>query len=343
MALLPLSDYIDDNMCTILAIESSCDDTAAAVIVNRRIRSNVVSSQPIHEDFGGVVPELASRAHQTNIVPVVNAALREAGVHKSKLDAIAFSQCPGLLGSLLVGSSFAKALALGLNTKLIAVDHLHAHILSHFIDQPEPAFPFLCLLVSGGHTLIIRMESPLKYHIMGKTTDDATGEAFDKGAKMLGLPYPGGPWIDKFSKKGDPMKFDFPLPSTGGYDFSFSGLKTSLLYFLKKQDPEFIENNLSDICASYQHRIVTYLLKQVQKAAYDTGIHEIGISGGVSANSYLRQELLSFAGKEGWNAYIPSFEYCTDNAAMIAIAAHFKFEAGEFSGQDVVPYARKYE
>ena len=331
-------------MSKILAIESSCDDTAAAVIINKKIVSNVTSSQKIHENYGGVVPELASREHQRNIIYVVESALKQAGMNKKELDAIAFTQGPGLLGSLLVGVSFAKAIALGLGIPLIAVDHLEAHLAAHFIDEPVPSFPFLCLLVSGGHTMIVKMNGITDIEVLGKTTDDAAGEAFDKAAKILGLPYPGGPLIDKYGKEGNPLAYHFPTPDVPGYDYSFSGLKTSFLYFIRdriKTDPDFVSRNMADICASYQHRIVTYLLQQLEMAANDTGIREIGISGGVAANSYLRKMLSQKAKDRGWNVYIPAFEYCTDNAAMIAIAAAFKYEEGIFSGQDTTPYARK--
>ena len=330
-------------MYNILAIESSCDDTAAAILSNNQIRANVVSSQKIHELYGGVVPELASRAHQAGIVPVVEQALKIAGISTHNINAVAFTQGPGLLGSLLVGVSFAKALALSLNIPLIAIDHLDAHLAAHFIDMPAPAFPFLCLLVSGGHTQIVRMNDYNDYQIIGKTNDDAAGEAFDKAAKIMQLPYPGGPLIDKFAKDGDPFKYQFPKPDVPGLNFSFSGLKTSFLYFIRdglKTDPDFIANNMADICASYQHRIVDYLLGRLEQAALENDIKEIGIAGGVAANSYLRKMLQEKADKRGWNVYIPSFEYCTDNAAMVAKAAQFKYEAGIFAGQDVVPYVR---
>ncbi len=328
----------------ILAIESSCDDTGAAIIRNGHICANVVSSQKIHSQFGGVVPELASRAHQTNIVPVVETALKQANISKHHLDAIAFTQGPGLLGSLLVGMTFSKAFALGLGIPIITVDHLHAHIAAHFIDENHrPKFPFLCLLVSGGHTLIIRVDDPLNYKIIGRTTDDAAGEAFDKAAKIMSLPYPGGPLIDKYAKGGDINKYQFPEPKIPGLDFSFSGLKTSFLYFIRdnlQKNPAFLQENLADICASYQHRIVSYLLNQLQKASAETGIREIGIAGGVAANSYLRSQLAEKAKHFGWNVYIPEFQYCTDNAGMVAMSAHFKYEAGIFAEQSVSAYTR---
>jgi N6-L-threonylcarbamoyladenine synthase len=330
-------------MSAILAIESSCDDTAAALIINREIRANVVSSQKIHELYGGVVPELASRAHQGNIVPVVEQALRSAGISAKELNAIAFTQGPGLMGSLLVGVSFAKAMALALDIPLISVDHLHAHLSAHFIGTENPGFPFLCLLVSGGHTLLVKMNDPVDFEIIGRTTDDAAGEAFDKAAKILDLPYPGGPLVDKYAKEGNPHAYRFPKPDVPGYDFSFSGLKTAFLYFIRdglKENPDFVEDHLADICASYQHRIVDYLLSQLERVADDYGISNIGIAGGVAANSYLRRKLEERATQKGWRTFIPAFEYCTDNAAMVAMAAHFKYEAGIFAGQDAAPYAR---
>lgn len=330
-------------MCKILAIESSCDDTAAAIIANSNIRANVVSSQKIHEQYGGVVPELASRAHQSNIVPVVEAALHKADISRKELDAIAFTQGPGLLGSLLVGISFAKAMALALDVPLIAVDHLHAHLAAHFIDEPKPQFPFLCLLVSGGHTQLVRMDDINDYTVIGRTTDDAAGEAFDKAAKIMQLPYPGGPLIDKYAAEGNPKAYSFPKPDVPGLDFSFSGLKTSFLYFIRdglQKDPQFIEKNMADICASYQHRIVSYLVSRLEEASRQTGIKQIGIAGGVAANSGLRKLLADKASRNRWQLYIPDFAYCTDNAAMVAMAAAFKYKSGDFAGQDAVPYVR---
>ena len=303
-------------MSKILAIESSCDDTAASVIDGKTIVSNIASSQKIHEKFGGVVPELASREHQKNILYVVQTALEQARISKNELDAIAFTQGPGLMGSLLVGVSFAKAMAQGLGLPIITIDHLEAHLAAHFIDEPKPKFPFLCLLVSGGHTMIVKMDSETDFQIIGKTTDDAAGV----------------------------HAYHFPEPEMPGFDFSFSGLKTSFLYFIRdhlKNDPDFVQKNMTDICASYQHRIVSYLLSQLQKAAFELGITDIGISGGVAANSYLRKMLMDKQTELGWNVYIPAFEYCTDNAAMVAMAATFKYEAGAFAKMDTAPYARK--
>lgn len=327
----------------ILAIESSCDETSASVLVDGKILSNYIANQTIHEQYGGVVPELASRAHQENIVPVVDYALKQAGIRKEELDAIAFTQAPGLIGALLVGSCFAKSLALALNKPLIAVHHMQAHVLANFIEDPIPTFPFLCLTVSGGHTQIVRVDSPLQMKVIGETLDDAAGEAFDKSAKLLGLPYPGGPLIDKYAKQGDPEKFKFPEPQIPELNFSFSGLKTSILYFLQekqKLDPDFVQHHMADICASIQHRIVSILMNKLKKASKETGIKQIGIAGGVSANSGLRTALQSYGEKYGWQTYIPKFEYCTDNAAMIAITAYYKYQAKEFVGLDAVPGAR---
>jgi N6-L-threonylcarbamoyladenine synthase len=330
-------------MITILAVESSCDETSAAVIKDGKVLNNIIANQKIHEIFGGVVPEHASRAHQQNIVPVIDTALKQAGVSKKDLDAIAFTRGPGLLGSLLVGTSFAKALALGLDIPLIEVNHMQAHVLAHFIDEPKPKFPFLCLTVSGGHTQIVLVKDFLDMEIIGQTQDDAVGEAFDKTAKMLGLPYPGGPVIDKLAKEGNPLAFSFPEVVMSGYNYSFSGIKTAFLYFLKEkkqENPNFIEENLNDICASMQHALIHILLIKLRKAARDLKINEIAIAGGVSANSGLRKALQDLAIKEKWNIYIPDFQYCTDNAGMIAIAAHYKYLAGQFSSQDIIPLAR---
>ena len=329
----------------ILGIESSCDDTSAAIIKNDQILSNIVAGQKVHEAFGGVVPELASRAHQQNIIPVVDAAIKKAGICKEDIDAIAFTKGPGLLGSLLVGVSFAKSFALGLDIPLIEVNHMHGHILSHFIANNEktPGFPFLCLTVSGGHTQIVLVEDYFKMTILGETRDDAAGEAFDKAAKLMGLPYPGGPLVDQYAKNGDPEKFEFPISNVGGYDFSFSGLKTALLYFLQKEmekNSNFIQENLDDICASFQHTIIKTLFKKLTKAAKDHQIKDIAIAGGVSANSLLRSELNRIGQNKSWNTFIPKFEYCTDNAGMIAIAGYFKYLKGDFVGQDIVPTAR---
>jgi N6-L-threonylcarbamoyladenine synthase len=327
----------------ILAIESSCDETSAAVISNGEILSNVVATQLIHTLYGGVVPELASRAHQQHILPVVEKSLNDAKVTKKDLDAIAFTKGPGLLGALLVGTSFAKAMALGLEIPLIDINHMQAHVLAHFISDPKPAFPFLCLTVSGGHTQIVKVDGPLEMQIIGETRDDAVGEAFDKTAKLLDLPYPGGPLIDKNAALGDPLKFSFPLPEMPGLDFSFSGIKTSFMYFLQKQtkaNPSFISENLNDICASIQYTLVDILLKKLKKASRETGITEIAIAGGVSANSGLRLSIKELGDKLGWNVYIPEFQYCTDNAAMIAMAAHYKFLNGDFCPQTASPMAR---
>jgi N6-L-threonylcarbamoyladenine synthase len=328
---------------TILAIESSCDETSAAVICESKILSNIVATQAVHQQYGGVVPELASRAHQQNIIPVVSQALRTAKIAKSDLDAVAFTKGPGLLGALLVGCSFAKSFALGLGIPLITVNHMQAHILAHFIDDPTPDFPFLCLTVSGGHTQIVVVKSHLDMEIIGQTTDDAVGEAFDKAAKMLGLPYPGGPLLDKTARVGDPDRFSFPVSSMPGYDYSFSGIKTAILVFLKQQtakDPDFVRNNLGDICASIQKTLVDTLLRKLVLAAKDTGITDIAIAGGVSANSGLRQALQEYAPRHGWNVFIPAFEYCTDNAAMIAMAAHYQYLAGDFADQYASPDPR---
>ncbi|MEQ9378341.1 MAG: tRNA (adenosine(37)-N6)-threonylcarbamoyltransferase complex transferase subunit TsaD [Imperialibacter sp.] len=328
---------------TILAIESSCDETSAAVIRNGKILNNIIATQSVHQRYGGVVPELASRAHQKHIVPVVDQALKEAGIDKHQLDAVAFTQGPGLLGALLVGSSFAKAMAWGLGVPLIAVNHMQAHILAHFIEDPKPAFPFLCLTVSGGHTQIVLVESPLSMQVIGETQDDAVGEAFDKAAKMLELPYPGGPFIDKLAQKGNPEAFQFPLSEMQGLNYSFSGIKTAILYFLRDQtktDPTFVEKNINDICASIQHTLIHMLLQKLKKAAKQTGISQIAIAGGVAANSGLRQALENQRAELGWEVYIPKFEYCTDNAAMIAMTAHFKYLEKDFSSMDVAPMPR---
>ncbi|WP_340157042.1 tRNA (adenosine(37)-N6)-threonylcarbamoyltransferase complex transferase subunit TsaD [uncultured Maribacter sp.] len=330
----------------ILAIESSCDDTSAAVLMNDKVLSNVVATQAIHKEYGGVVPELASRAHQQNIVPVVHQALAKANIDKKQLSAIAFTRGPGLMGSLLVGTSFAKSLSLGLQIPLIEVNHMKAHILAHFIKEETmkaPSFPFLALTISGGHTQIVQVNDFFDMKIIGQTLDDAVGEAFDKSAKILGLPYPGGPLIDKYAATGDPHKFDFPIPNVKDLDFSFSGLKTNILYFIQKQtkaDPDFIKNNLEDICASIQYTIITILMKKLKKAVKQTGIKEIAIGGGVSANSGIRNILNEARTKYGWNTYIPKFEFCTDNAAMIGIVGYLKYKNEKFSDQDVTAKAR---
>ena len=321
---------------TLLAIESSCDETAASVIVDGKILSNFIANQTVHEKFGGVVPELASRAHMENIVPVVDAALQKAfpeltrNEQLAQLNAIAFTQAPGLIGSLLVGAQFAKSMALALNIPLIAVHHMQAHVLANLIDDPKPNFPFLCLTVSGGHTQIVKCNSASEMHILGETIDDAAGEAFDKISKLLGLPYPGGPVLDKLAQLGNPKAFVFAKPQVPNLDFSFSGLKTSVLYFLQKQSPEFIQENLNDLCASVQFTIIEILLKKLKKAMQETGIKEICIAGGVSANSGLRKAMEQLGKDTNSATFLPKFEYCTDNAAMIAITAHFKYIAGSF-------------
>lgn len=330
-------------MAIILGIESSCDETSAAISVDGQIRANIIANQTIHEKFGGVVPELASRAHQQNIVPVVDQALKEAKISKKDVDAVAFTRGPGLLGSLLVGTSFSKGFALAMDIPLIDINHMQAHILAHFIEDPKPSFPFICLTVSGGHTQIVLVRDYFDMEILGQTRDDAAGEAFDKTAKILQLPYPGGPLIDRYAREGNPQAYFFPEPQIPGLDFSFSGLKTAILYFVRdqvKENPDFIQQNLPDICASVQSRIVSILINKLKKAADQYGIQQIAIAGGVSANSGLRTELLSTGAAEGWQVYIPKFEYCTDNAAMIAIAGHHKFLKGDFASQSVEPLAR---
>lgn len=327
----------------ILAIESSCDDTAAAVMDNDVLLSNLIASQKIHEAYGGVVPEMASRAHIRNIVPVVAFALRQAQLELKDIEAIAFTQSPGLIGSLLVGASFAKAIAQAQNIPLIGVHHLQAHVLAHFIQDPKPQFPFLCLTVSGGHTQIVLCKDYLDMEVIGETLDDAAGEAFDKTAKILGLPYPGGPLIDQWAQKGNPKRFSFPISKLQNYQYSFSGLKTAILYFIHqniKEQPDFVEQNLADICASVQENIILNLLGPLKKAAQDLGIKNIGISGGVSANSGLRKAISQLGKEMQWNVFIPDFQFCTDNAAMIAITAHYKQLAGQYSTLDVSPTAR---
>lgn len=331
-----------DNIC-ILAIESSCDDTSAAICINGKVLANVSNSQKIHAEYGGVVPELASRAHISNIVPVVDAALKRAGVGMSEVDAIAFTRGPGLLGSLLVGVSFAKGIAQSLGIPIIDVHHMKAHVMAHFIDDDHPSFPFLCLTVSGGHTQIIKVVDYNEMEVLGKSLDDAAGEAFDKTAKMLGLSYPGGPLIDKYAAEGNPKAFKFSKPNVKGLDYSFSGLKTSVLYYLRDQtekNPNFIEENLHDICASIQYTIIEILLKTLKKAAEETGIKEIAIAGGVSANKGLRKALNEMGEKNNWKVYVPAFEYCTDNAGMVAISAYYKYLKGEFAPLDIPAVAR---
>lgn len=326
----------------ILGIESSCDDTAAAIFRNGIVLSNCVANQDIHEQYGGVVPEVASRAHQVHIVPVVDRAIKQAGIRVDEIQAIAFTRGPGLMGSLLVGVSFAKALALSLDLPLIEVNHMEAHVLAHFAEPPYPPFPFLCLTVSGGHTQILRVEDYHRMTVLGETLDDAAGEAFDKTGKLLGLGYPAGPQIDRLAREGTP-RFDFPEPQIKGLDFSFSGLKTAVLYFLKKemgQNPQFIEENLADICASIQYRIVRILVKRLVKAAKETRIRHVAVAGGVSANSGLREALLETGATKNWEVYLPKLEYSTDNAAMIAVAGYYKYLRGQFSSQDVAPIAR---
>ncbi|NNU34103.1 tRNA (adenosine(37)-N6)-threonylcarbamoyltransferase complex transferase subunit TsaD [Mucilaginibacter sp. S1162] len=327
----------------ILAIESSCDDTSASVCVDGVVLSNVIANQSIHEAYGGVVPELASRVHQQNIVPAVQQALLKAKVSKNAVDAVAFTRGPGLLGSLLVGVSFAKAFALAKNIPIIEINHMQAHVLAHFIGDNKPSFPFLCLTVSGGHTQIVLVKDYFDMEVVGQTLDDAAGEAMDKTSKILGLPYPGGPLIDKHARLGDADKYKFPEPQIPGFDFSFSGLKTSILYFIRDnvaQNPNFIAENINDICASVENRIVTILLNKLKKAADEYGIKDIALAGGVSANTGLRNGLKAMGVKYGWNCFIPEMQYCTDNAGMIAIAGYHKYLQGEFAEQSITPLAR---
>ena len=336
---------------TILGIESSCDDTSAAVLRGGVMLSNVIASQAVHVKYGGVIPELASRAHQQNIVPVIDTAIKEAGITADEIDAIAFTRGPGLLGSLLVGVSFAKGLSLAKNIPLVEVNHLQGHILSHFNDLPDqqlphPKFPFLCLLVSGGHTQLVKVSSPLEFEIVGSTIDDAAGEAFDKCAKVMGLPYPGGPVIDRLAHEGNPDRFRFAKPSVDELDYSFSGLKTSFLYFLRdemQENPNFIEENKADLCASLQKTIIDILLKKLVKASKSLDIKEIAIAGGVSANSGLREAIEAEGRRRGWNTYLPPLKFTTDNAAMIAVAGHYRYLNGEQSDLDVAPVARLEE
>jgi N6-L-threonylcarbamoyladenine synthase len=340
---LNLSSPTGVQGAVIFAIESSCDETSAAVCKDGKILSNFIANQKVHEQYGGVVPELASRAHMQNIVPVVDAALKVANINLHEIDAIAFTQSPGLIGSLLVGSQFAKSMALALNKPLIAVHHMQAHVLSNLIPENKPSFPFLCLTVSGGHTQIVLASSPTQLKVIGETLDDAAGEAFDKSAKLLGLPYPGGPLVDKYAKEGNPKKFSFAEPQVDGLDFSFSGLKTSILYFLQKEtkaDPDFIQKNLGDLCASIQGKIISILLKKFRTAALQTGITHLCIAGGVSANSGLRKAFNEMCEENKWSAFIPPFEYCTDNAAMIAITAYYKYFQKDFADLSVSASAR---
>lgn len=334
-------------MALILAIESSCDDTSAAVLRNDRILSNVIASQKVHEQYGGVVPELASRAHQQNIVPVVDAAISNAGISRSDIDAVAFTRGPGLLGSLLVGVSFAKGFAQALDRPLIEVNHLQAHVLSHFIKESDdsvvPQFPFVCLLVSGGHTRILLLRSHFEIEVLGQTIDDAAGEAIDKAAKIMDLGYPGGPIIDRLAAQGNADAFHFATPHIAGFDYSFSGLKTSFLYFLRDQlaeNPDFIEQNKADLCASIQKCIVDFLLGKMERAVKKCGARQIAIAGGVSANSLLRSSLQQMGQRHGWKVFIPKFQYCTDNAAMVGIAGYFKYLRGEFADISLPPFAR---
>ncbi len=332
----------------ILGIESSCDDTSAAVIRDNVILSNIIANQQVHSSYGGVVPELASRAHQQNIIPVIHEAIKQAGISKSDLNAVAFTRGPGLLGSLLVGTSFAKAFAFAMEIPLIEIDHMQAHILAHFIQNEDgtkqlPEFPFLCLTVSGGHTQIVRVNNYFDMQIIGRTIDDAAGEAFDKAAKIMGLPYPGGPLVDKFGKDGDPHAFKFAKPQIADLDYSFSGLKTSFLYFLRdslKKDADFIEKNKADLCASIQYAIVSSLTHKLMMAVKQTGINQVAIAGGVSANSALRNAMLHLQETDNITAFIPEFRFSTDNAAMIAIAGYFRFLSGEFGNLSLSPYSR---
>jgi len=329
----------------LLAIESSCDETSASILVDGKILSNVIYTQTIHEQYGGVVPESASRLHIRHILPVIEEAFKQSGVSKNELNAVAYTQSPGLIGSLLVGSSFAKSFAQALRIPTIAVNHMQAHVLANLINDKKPNFPFLCLTVSGGHTQIVKCTAPLEMEILGETIDDAAGEAFDKAAKMLGLPYPGGPLIDKYAKLGNPKAFAFAKPNIPDFNFSFSGVKTSILYFLQKEkasNPAFIEENLNDLCASIQHTIISILMKKLNEAAKQTGIRDICIAGGVSANSGLRNAIEEYGKKYRWNYYIPDFQYCTDNAGMIAITGYYKFLAGEFADNFKTASARSH-
>jgi N6-L-threonylcarbamoyladenine synthase len=337
---------LNNKRTIILGIESSCDDTSASILINGESKANIVAGQDVHKAYGGVVPELASRAHQQNIIPVVDAAIKKAKIDKKEISAIAFTRGPGLLGSLIVGTSFAKSFALALNIPLVEVNHMQGHILAHFIKNEKglyPKFPFICMTVSGGHTQLVLVKDYFEMEVLGETIDDAAGEAFDKAAKIMGISYPGGPLIDKYAKAGNPKKFKFPISNLDGYNYSFSGLKTSILYFLQKEmakNPKFIEENRADICASYQSTIIKSLFKKLVKATRDYKITDVAIAGGVSANSLLRSELIRVGKQEGWTTFIPPFEYTTDNAAMIAIAGYYKFLKQEFVGQDVVPSAR---
>jgi len=332
-------------MAIILGIESSCDETSASICIDGEIKSNVIASQAVHAKYGGVVPELASRAHQQHIVPTVEEAIQLAKIHKNDIDAVAFTRGPGLMGALLVGTSFAKSFALARNIPLIEVNHMQAHILAHFIENPKPTFPFLCLTVSGGHTQIVLIKDYFEMELLGETLDDAAGEAFDKTAKILNLPYPGGPLIDKHATLGNPKAFQLPEPQIADLNFSFSGLKTAILYLVQKEmksNPHFLEERMNDLCASVQDRIVSILLNKLKKAAKITGVKNIAIAGGVSANSGLRTSLQEMGEKYHWNVFIPKFEYCTDNAAMISIAGYHKYLTQDFVGQDIAPMARMH-
>ena len=328
---------------SILAIESSCDETSASIIVNGKVLNNIVATQSVHEKYGGVVPELASRAHQENLIPVVHEALSGAGISKKELSAVAVTRGPGLMGSLLVGVSFAKAFAKTLNLPLIDVNHMQAHVLAHFIEAPRPNFPFICLTVSGGHTQLVLVTDHLTMEVIGETQDDAVGEAFDKTAKLLGLPYPGGPLLDRYAKEGNPKAFAFPVTRMSGLNYSFSGIKTAVLYFLRdrlEENPNFITENMPDLCASIQYTLVEMLLIKLKEAMKQYGVTDVAIAGGVSANSGLRTALASLSLRKGWKLYVPEFEYCTDNAAMIAMAAHYKYLRKDFVGYDLVPLAK---
>lgn len=331
------------NDISILAIESSCDETSASILVNGKVLNNIVATQSVHEKYGGVVPELASRAHQENLIPVIHEAITSSGISKEQLSAVAFTRGPGLMGSLLVGVSFAKSFAKALDIPIIEVNHMQAHVLAHFIDDPKPEFPFLCLTVSGGHTQLVLVKSHLEMEVVGETQDDAVGEAFDKTAKLLGLPYPGGPLIDRYAKEGNPKAFNFPVTRMPGLNYSFSGIKTAVLYFLRDQlqeDPQFIEKNLPDLCASIQATLIEMLLIKLKEAMKHYQLKSVAIAGGVSANSGLRLALSELSRRKGWNLFVPKFEYCTDNAGMIAMAAYYKYLKGEFSSIDVTPLAK---
>lgn len=332
-----------NNDISILAIESSCDETSASIIVNGKVLNNIVATQSVHEKYGGVVPELASRAHQENLIPVVQEAILSSGISKEDLSAVAFTRGPGLMGALLVGVSFAKSFAYGLGVPIIEVNHMQAHVLAHFIEDPKPDFPFLCLTVSGGHTQLVLVKNYLEMEVVGETRDDAVGEAFDKTAKLLGLQYPGGPLIDKYAKDGNPKAFPFPITRMPDLDYSFSGIKTAVLYFLRDQleiNPDFIKENLVDLCASIQYSLIEMLLIKLDKAMTKYGVNQVAIAGGVSANSGLRKTLENLSKEKKWKLFVPKFEYCTDNAAMIAMAAHYKYLQSDFSSMDVTPLAK---